>query len=215
MHAQEKKPQNYQEVDSKWLHFGFTVGLNTMDMAIKRNLDDNIYADVTRIEPGFQVTIVSDMRLNNDFTLRFLPGIAFGQRNLAFYNYETRLLEKELQIASSYLEFPLHLKYRSVRLNNYRPYLIGGTNYRFDMAARKEYNEEDDIFVRFKPSDIYLEGGFGIDFYLPYFKFSPELKVGMGLLNLRVDRPSDFAPQYVRSMDRMKAFVVMLNFHFE
>ncbi len=213
--AQVKRPQNDPGYDNKKLHFGFTIGVNTMDMGIKRNLQDSLFADITGIEPGFQVTVVSDLRLNDDFTLRFLPGISFGQRNLSYYHYHTKELVDDLHMPSSYLEFPLLLKYRSKRLNNYRPYLIGGMNYRYDMAARKEYNEEDNIYVRFKPYDIFLEAGFGIDFYLPYFKFAPEIKVGMGMLNLRVEKPSDFAPQFVRSMDRLRAYVVMLNFHFE
>ena len=213
--AQEKKPMNDPGYDNKRLHFGFTVGINTMDMGIERNLQDSLWADVTRLEPGFQVTIVSDLRINNDLTLRFLPGIAFGQRNFTYYDVETQSLTKELQVASSYLEFPLLLKYRSKRLNNYRPYLIGGANYRYDMASRNEYSEEDDILVRIKPGDIYLEAGFGIDFYLPFFKFAPEIKVGMGLFNLRADEPSSFAPQYVSSTERLRSYVVMINFHFE
>ena len=213
--AQVKRPQNDAGYDFKKLHFGFTIGFNTMDMGIVRNLQDSLFADISRVEPGFQVTIVSDLRINDDLTLRFLPGISFGQRNLAYYHYNTKELEDELHIPSSYLEFPLLLKYRSIRLNNYRPYLIGGLNYRYDMASRKDYNEEENVYMRLKPSDIYLEAGFGIDFYLPYFKFAPEIKVGMGMLNLRVDNPSDFAPQFLRSIDRFRAYVVMINFHFE
>lgn len=219
LNAQEKKPQNDPGYDNKLLHFGFTVGLNTMDMALERNMQDSLFADVTRIEPGFQVTIVSDLRLNNHLNLRFLPGIAFGQRNLAYYKVDSLIrnteFQREIKVESSFLEFPLHLKYRSVRLNNYRPYLTGGLNLRYDMAARKEYNEEENILVRLNPADIYLEAGFGVDFYLAFFKFAPEIKVGMGLMNLRVDNPSDFAPQYIRSLDRIRSYVVMLNFHFE
>jgi len=219
LYAQVKKPQNDPGYDFKLLHFGFTVGLNTMDMGIKRNLSDGLLADVTRIEPGFQVTIVSDLRLTDDLNLRFLPGIAFGQRNIAYYQVDSLLRSaefvREIRVESSFLEFPLLLKYRSERLNNCRPYLIGGINFRYDMAARKEYNEEENVLVRLKPADIYLEAGFGIDYYLAFFKFAPEIKVGMGLTNLRVKDPSDFAPQYVRSMERITSYVVMLNFHFE
>lgn len=219
LNAQVKKPQNDPGYDYKRLHFGFTVGLNVMDMAIKRNLEDGLFVDLTRIDPGFQVTIVSDLRLNQNLNLRFLPGISFGQRKFSYYQIDSLLNYKDLKriikVESSFLEFPLHVKYRSLRLNNYRPYLIGGLNCRYDMASRKEYNEEEDILIRLKPFDVYLEGGFGIDYYLPYFKFAPEIKVGMGLLNVLVDTPSDFAPQYVRSMRKIRSFVVMLNFHFE
>jgi len=219
VNAQVRKPQNDPGYDYKLLHFGFTVGLNTMDLGIKRNLEDGLFADVTRIEPGFQVTIISDLRLTNNLNLRFLPGISFGQRNFAYYQVDSLLkstgLVKEIRVESSYLDFPLLLKYRSERLNNYRPYLIGGLNFRYDMAARKEYNEEENVLVRLKPADLYIEAGFGIDYYLTYFKFAPEIKVGMGLINLRVKNPSDFAPWAIRSMDKITSYVVMLNFHFE
>jgi len=219
LYAQVEKPRNDPGYDYKLLHFGFTVGLNTMDLGIRKNLDDGLFADVTRIEPGFQVTIVSDLRLTDNLNLRFLPGISFGQRNIAYYHVDSLLRAaeflREIRVESSFLEFPLLLKYRSKRLNNYRPYLIGGVNFRYDMAARKEYNEEENVLVRLKPADLYLEAGFGIDYYLTFFKFAPEIKVGMGLANLRVKDPSDFAPQYVRAMDKITSYVVMLNFHFE
>lgn len=190
-----------------------------MDMAIKRNLADSLFADVSRVDPGFQVTIISDLRLNYYFNLRFLPGISFGQRRISYYKIDSLLnnkgIERTIKVESSFLEFPFHLKYRSIRLNNYRPYLIGGFNFRYDMAARKEYNEDENIFVRLKPADLYIEGGFGIDYYLPYFKFAPEIKVGLGLMNVRAREPSEFAPEYVRSMHKIRSYVVMLNFHFE
>lgn len=219
VYAQIKKPYNDLGYDYKQLHFGFTVGFNTMDMGIMRNLSDSLFADLTRVDPGFQVTIVSDLRLGNNFNLRFLPGISFGQRRISYYKVDSLLNNKgivrTIKVESSFLEFPLQLKYRAIRLNNYRPYLIGGLNFRYDMASRKEYNEEENIYVRLKPADLYIEGGFGIDYYLPYFKFAPEIKVGMGLMNVRAKNPSDFAPQYVRSMDKIRSYIVMLNFHFE
>jgi hypothetical protein len=213
LNAQVKRPQNYKELDNKRIHFGFTVGVNTMDMSVGRNLQDSIWPDLTILEPGFQVTIVSDLRLSDDFNLRFLPGIAFGQRNISFYDVSTSENEliKEINVPSSYLEFPLTLKYRSKRVNNYRPYLIGGANYRYDMAARKEYSVDDDILIRFQPGNIYLEAGFGIDFYLPFFKLAPEIKVGMGLFNTRTTNPANYDVYF----EHLRSYIVMLNFHFE
>ena len=45
----------------------------------------------------------------------------------------------KVSIESIFLEAPLLVKYKSKRLNNHRPYVIGGVNYRFDMLG-KEYN---------------------------------------------------------------------------
>jgi len=212
--AQVKRPQNLPGYDYKKLHFGFTVGLNSMDLGSKRSMQNGLIADETVVEPGFQVSIVSDLRLTDNLNLRFLPGISFGQRRLTFYNRDSTLNE-EMKIESSYLDFPLLLKYRAERVNNIRPYLIGGLSYRYDMAAKKGYDENTNVYVRLKPSDVYFEFGFGIDYYLTYFKFSTELKLGVGMLNVLVNEPAQGHAQYVEALDRLNSYIVMLCFHFE
>ena len=213
--GQVKRPQNMPGYDYKLLHFGFTVGVHTQDMGIARVGNSDLFADVSDPGFGFQVTIVSDLRLNEKMNLRFLPGIALGEKPLSFYDRQTKELVESGIIESNFLEFPLLVKYRSVRLNNTRPYLIGGLNYRYDLAARKKSDETDRIYVKLKPSDIYLEAGFGIDYYLQYFKFSPEIKVGMGLRNLLIKDVEEVESRFVNSIDNLRSFVVMINFHFE
>lgn len=209
--AQLKKPWNDPGYDNKALHFGFSVGVNTMDLGIKRSLRSDIISDpvlipdVSKIQPGFQVQIVSNFRLTENLDLRFLPGISFGSREITFYGLGDT---SSLNIESSYLDFPLDLKYRANRLNNYRPYILGGVNYRYDMAARKQ----DEL--RFKPGDLYYEMGVGVDWYLPYFKLSTELKVGIGLFDLLV-RDSNSNQNYLASIDKMNAYIIGFSFHFE
>jgi hypothetical protein len=210
--AQVKKPWNDPGYDDKLIHFGFSVGINTMDLGIKRTLKaetgDILVPDVTNVQPGFQVQIVTNLKLTKDLDLRFLPGISFGSRDISFYKYSDKSFVGKVSIESSYLDFPLDLKYRARRLNNYRPYILGGVNYRYDMAARKQ----DEL--RFKPSDIYYEMGVGVDFYLPYFKFSTELKAGVGIFDMLVRDPKS-NQNYLASIDKINAFVVGLSFHFE
>ncbi|RPI41798.1 MAG: PorT family protein [Bacteroidetes bacterium] len=224
--SQEKKPRNLTAFDLKKLHFGFTVGLNSMDLGIRRNYeaDQFIYADLTKVLPGFQVSIVSDLRINKNWNLRFLPGISFGSRELYYYEYAPQdggppvsLLNADNPVAlgPSFLDFPLHLKYRSERVNNYRPYIVGGLNFRYDMSSKKEYDGDSNEYVRFKPADLYLEFGFGVDTYLRYFKFAPEIKLAIGFRNIISDDPREPYLQFVESIDRVTSFIVMLNFHFE
>ncbi len=228
--AQEKRARNLPGYDYKTLHWGFTVGLNSMDYAIKRNPDaaDYLYADVIGFQPaGFQVNIVSDLRLSDNWNLRFLPGINLGSRDLIYFDKEfdpIQLPTKEsndknpysMTIGSSYLDFPLLLKYKSERVNNYRPYVIGGISYRLDMSAKSSYDPKGDDLILVKPNDFYLEVGFGIDQYLQYFKYSTEIKLAMGLRNIMV--PGAYRDTYfshVNSIDGIRSFLVMLNFHFE
>lgn len=224
---QVERAKNLPGFDNKRLHFGFTVGLNAMDLAIQRNYEaaDFLYADVNQVGYGFQVSIVSDLKLADDWNLRFLPGISFSQIDVTYYEYDRRgpgdqaqlsNAANPVQLGPARLDFPLVFKYRSKRDQNYRPYLIGGLSYRYDLAAKRNYNDESNEYMRFKPTSLSLEFGFGVDTYLRYFKFSPELKLSVGLNNILYEIPrNDRYPQFVTSIKRITPFMVMLNFHFE
>ena len=217
--SQVRKPLNYSKEDNKILHWGFSVGLNSMDYGIKRTLnsystpvDTGIFVpDVSTVfPPGFQVQIVSDLKLGPNLNLRFLPGISFGQRALSFYRLSDGTKDLNINIGSAFLDFPLSLKYRSERLNNYRPYLIGGVNYRYDMSSRND----ERVYINIKPGDLYVEFGIGVDWYLPFFKLSTELKAGVGLTNLVTFETVD-KPQYQNSIDGIRSYIIGLSFHFE
>ena len=100
-------------------------------------------------------------------------------------------------------------------MNNYRPYLVGGINLRYDMAARKDY-EDGGPYIRLHPMDFYVEFGVGIDIFLQYFKFSPELKVSAGFRDVLVHDPAGAGNSgYANSIKRLNSYVVMLCFYFE
>ncbi len=216
--SQKKKPENDPAYDKKPLHFGFTIGLNTMDFTVyhsKEYKQDSLYADVSQLRPGFNIGIVSNLKLAEYFDLRFLPGISFGQRNL-LYNKDKIMIDDGIQkIESSFLEFPLLVKYKSKRINNFRPFLISGGNYRIDLAARKDYDEAENRYVRLKRSDLYYEIGFGIDFYLKYFKFTTEAKLAVGMRDILVHEPASGHPGFVNAIDILKSNLLILSFHFE
>ena len=121
-----------------------------------------------------------------------------------------------MKIESSMLDFPLLVKYKAKRINNYRPYLLAGGSVRYDLAAKKNFDEEQKEYVILKPLDVYFETGFGIDFYLPYFKFSTELKLSFGLLNvMNSSKISSTHPEYQRSLTKLNSNIVMFSLHFE
>ncbi len=216
--AQKQKVKYYQKVDTKTIHFGFTLGLNTMDFYVaNKNVPENtdtLFANVNGLLPGFNVSMVTNLRLMKYLDLRFLPGLSFGQRDIYYYKPGGILYGKQ-KVESAFIEFPLLLKYKAKRINNFRPYLIAGVNYRMDMAARRKYNPEKGIYLRLHQSDLYHEEGFGIDFYLPYFKFSAELKVSTGFRNILVTDPATEHPEYVNALQRLRSQIWVLSFHFE
>ncbi len=216
--AQKAKPKNDSNYDERLLHFGFSMGLNTMDFNVKMNPSDtnNWTAEVVSLKPGLNIQIVTDYRPTTYLDFRFLPGVSFGQRNLNFYDEDGVLVNDKQQLESSFLEFPLLIKAKGMRLNNSRPYLIGGVNFRYDLAAKKEYDEESDVYIRLRKADLYYEVGAGIDFYLPYFKLTIEAKMSNGLRDVLVhDEPHPYHPEYVNSIESLKSQMWVLSFHFE
>jgi len=218
--AQKEINLNYQEVDHKIIHFGFTIGFNTMDFGIKSSLapygaDSTILIpELNNLSPGFHVSVVSSLRLSDNFDFRFLPGISLGQRNILFYN-QNKIVEKEMNIESTFIDLPFLIKYKADRIKNYRPYLIGGVNIRNDMARNKEFNDDEGIYIKLKPFDIYYEVGFGLDFYLAYFKLSTEVKYSVGTRNVVSSDASQDYPQYANAIDKLNSRMFMFSLHFE
>jgi hypothetical protein len=226
--AQKERPRNLTSFDFKRIHFGFTVGLNLMDMGFIRNYEAEnfVYADLTQLQPGFQVSIVSDLRLSENWNLRFLPGISFGSREIWFYYYTDGVVEDPVEflhvdnpvsLGPAFLDFPLHFKYRSKRVNNLRPYVVGGLNFRYDMSAKKPgiYDQDSDEYMKFKRGDLYFEFGFGLDNYLKYFKFAPEIKLAVGLMNMIDPGGRNPHPEFANSISYARSYIIMVNFHFE
>jgi hypothetical protein len=229
-----KSQQNIPEHDLRALHFGFTLGLNTMDFKVKQSeiaIENNFFAEVSSLTPGFNINVVSNFRLNSFFDIRILPGVAFGQRRIDYYriegetglpgsvswNEESVVPDSHQDLESSFLELPFIIKYKSVRLDNYRPYLVGGINLRYDLA--KNFSEDDEIYLGLKPFNIYMETGLGIDFYFPYFKFSAEVKFARGFLNMLQRRyeglPFDNKTRYETAIESIRSNLLIFSFHFE
>ncbi len=215
---------NLKTYDHKRFHFGFTVGLNTSDFYI-RNSD--VFFDTSQIkqvynienyqQPGFHLGPISNLRLGKYFDLRLLMNLTFTQRDMHYLILKENQDGDEyfqthiMKISSTFLQLPLLLKYKQERINNYRFYVIGGVDPTLDLAAKKKIPEDKMPMIRLRQPDIYAEIGAGIDFYLPYFKFSPELKFGVGFNNVAVADNTE----YTGAMKYLRSKVFMLSFHFE
>lgn len=103
------------------------------------------------------------------------------------------------------------IKYKSSRYNNGRAYIMTGLKYSLDLASQRNIDDEGLEIVKIKKDDFLYEIGLGLDFYLPYFKFSPELKANFGLTNLVVNDGSI----YSRSIKGMKTRGFSISFTFE
>jgi hypothetical protein len=236
--AQRQVVKNITTFDDKRLHFGFSLGIPFLDFSVQHypTMIDNpkfstetieginiegqskIRADVASIKPGFTVAIITNLRLTESLDLRFLPGMTFGERRLT-YNIPVVYIEKNKEIKSdnypmqsTLLDFPLLLKYKSRRMNNQRPYLIGGASYRRDISK----TDKDEI-VKIDANNFSLEAGMGWDMYLQFFRLSTELKFSFGMNNILVNSVNDDVKNktYTNALSGIKSDIFILSFHFE
>lgn len=235
--SQKQKVNHMTTFDDKLIHFGFSLGINTLDFGVthynpigtnpefspttwpldKKQIavGDYVRADVSQLIPGFTVGIISSLRLTKDLDLRFLPGLSFGERQL-FYNIP--VWEKDsyqplqyYSIKSTFLDFPLLLKYKARRINNDRPYIVFGPAYRQDISRT---GKED--LVRLKNGGFYAEIGAGWDHYFAFFRFSVEAKMSLGLNNILGDPPGVSQRQYYsQAIKELRSNIFTLSFHFE
>ncbi|MDR1678536.1 MAG: PorT family protein [Prevotellaceae bacterium] len=218
--TQTAKVQNLPMVDYKRFHFGFTLGLHSQDfMLTPSEIPDNNgivwRGDVAQPSPGFTVGIISDFRMGEYFNLRFVPTLNFGERQVSYSGFidEVKVDEFSTSVLSTLVSMPFYVKYRSKRLNNYRPYLIAGGGAMIDLSRKK------DMTLLLKPFDLYVEFGVGCDFYLPYFKLAPELRMCLGFNDMiERDRPAilnEDELKYTQAVKRLTSRLLVLTFNFE
>ena len=215
--AQKQGVKNLPKYDHQPIHFGFTLGINSTGFNAVLVPDFHIQDTVYTIEPssvaGLNLGIISNIRIGNHFDFRFIPSLSFSQRNLTyFFLYGQTTGETILKkVESTYLEFPFDLKFKSVRINNYRIYLLAGVKYSMDMVSQAKVSNTDKELVKLKKNDYGYEIGLGFDFYMTYFKFSPEIKMYHGLPNLLVKDGTRFS----NPLESLRSKVFVISFTFE
>jgi len=215
--GQRSMVQNLQDFDQRKFHFGFMLGINSADFTMDHDISKADSLMVLEVIPqsGFNLGILADMHLGPYFNLRFIPQLGFTQRNMSYVFLEkdstSSLVTKPIE--STYLDFPLNVKFRSARINNFAAYLVAGGRYHLDLASQQDVDLSfgSDIPVPIKQSSYSWEVGFGMDFFLPYFKFSPEIKMAYGLNNVIVPLDTRFS----RPIDVLKSKLFFFTLYFE
>lgn len=198
-------------------------------------------------QPGFSVGVIGDLRLGEYFNLRLSPTLSLSSK---FVQYEvqlydtigsvilistsdpnhpvesTKIVKSDDQLAT-FIEFPLHVKYRSKRYNNIGAYLIAGVNPKLYLGSIKgttlQPSENGDgtstegvpAVLQIKRSDLAFEFGAGFDIYNQWFKMGIELKFSAGLVN--VMKKDSWSMEYIYNapMDKVRNKQLQLSFTFE
>ncbi len=240
--SQRKGFDNLTHFDDRKLHFGFYLGMNTMDYRLTnyKNIYDNpvlkdpvlnaqaqaVYgtknsfaAEIYQIMPGFTVGGVVNARLGRDFDLRFTPGMSLGNRRFKYLGIEIpKTIDNlptpvnYLYTPSAYVDLPVGIRYKGFRHRNLRPYIYAGAAYRQDL----ENKSKSENVVHLKKSGQYAELALGLDSYLEYFRFTAEFRFSYGLNNLiRHDIGVEHIPYFGYMFKELNSNLFTLIFYFE
>lgn len=209
-----EKVINLQNFDKQRIHFGYYVGFNYDNYKIDQIKD----SPPILVEPktGFNIGLVANLRLHKNFDLRFEPGLSVTERSLNFLNRTgfTKDTDTLRVVKSTYIHFPLLVRFSSNRFNNIRPYVMGGLSYSRNLSSNEDnLDDNSNGTFRTKTNTFYYELGVGIDFYLVYFKFSPSIRGIFALTDELVPDENPYSP-WTSNIQSLKTRGIFINFTF-
>lgn len=216
--TKEKVANNIDNIDQKFLSWGYFLGFNQYDFKFEYNEDlKDILVDKTF---GFHLGLIGDMRINDYMNLRLEPGVFFTTRNLQYdesYFAGTEFNDSDLlrEVKSTYIHVPLLLKISTKRINNFKPFIIGGFSTALNLSSNQDNPDDNSAGeFRMKKSTYFYEVGFGIDLYLLYFKFTPSIR-GVFAINDEIVRDADPNSPWTGNVAKMQTRGVFINFTFQ
>ncbi len=184
------------------------------DASTGNSITDSLSSLSSPPATGFGIGFISSLRINENAELRLTPGLSFSDRYID-YNYNDPNKYKRQTIAATLVDFPLGIKLRSDRRNNFRAYFLAGAKYSMDIVSKKKTDDSGfallEKLVKNNKSYASYEAGVGFDFYFEFFKLSPELKLSHSIGNVlkAEDHP------YSSPLDRLYLHTIQISLFFE
>ena len=188
--SQLRSGPNLPDHDNKPYHFGINLGYNQSHFLFSHHpifLQRDTIMDVESVNnSGINLAWLVNVRMNDHFDLRLHPlDLTFSEKTFIYRenysNTDTSVTEKK--VSSITMAFPVHLKFSSDRIKNFKVYTIGGIKFDYDLASNAGQRKAEDL-IKLKKTDFSVEVGLGFHFYFPVFVLTPEIKLSSGLFNL-------------------------------
>ncbi len=209
--AQYNIMENDMRFEKRHIKFGIHMGFNVSNFRVFRSdlfvETDSLLAINAENGTGFNLGIVSSLYLHKNFELRFIPTLSFAEKTLR-YEFENSSSPQILE--SIFIEFPVHIKFKSDPLGDVRVYVIAGMKYGLDLASKSQARNAENI-VKLDKHDFSVEYGVGVEINFPLFILVPEFKVSNGVFDVHSTDP---ALIFSNSLDQLKSrtFTFSLNF---
>lgn len=204
-----RENHNYLDFQGKAYYFGMAFGTNWSGYRLNQSKffigNDSIQIAEGRRKGGFNIHMVANLKMGEYFDFRFLPGFAFSYRSFIF-NQQT-----EKQVESVFFEMPFSIRYKSAPYKDKRMFVTGGLKYNYDIASNSKSRQAATL-IKISPHDFQWEVGAGMQFFYPFFIFSPEIKYSRGLGNILIYNGS---LNESRVLENVQSQIFTLTFNFE
>ncbi len=218
LYAQRERIENLPNEDKKDWNFGYYLGINQNSFVI--SYKPSLYPETKVVVDagfGFNIGVMVERNIHKNLSIRLEPGLTSNVKKL-YFNNRGLLTENDSlrKVPTTYFHLPVLLKFSTDRLNNIRPYVIGGVSYNYNFS-NNEKNPDDNLSgeFRMKKNSFKYEVGIGVDFYLPYFKFSPSIRGVFSMSNELVPDNNDATSPYTGPIDNFATRGVFLKMVFE
>lgn len=214
LHAQSFRwaRRNNPNYDDRKITYGFLIGLHTSAFQIEYSEKfvtedfDTVHSVIPDWRAGFSLGFIVNYKISEFVDLRLTPEVAFYEHRLR-YMFTNRTSVEEL-VETTMVEFPVLLKYKSMRRGNVRMYMIGGLKPGIEASGKKEI-ENTTTSLEVKNFNLNLEAGLGFDLYFPLFKFSPEIRFSRGMVDVLDNTENKFG-QPIRRVNTNTVTVYLL-----
>ena len=203
-------------------YFGITLGYNSSFLQATKSSkflqDDSVLSAEPGANSGIAMGLHATVNLSKRFQLRFNPQLILGGSRYFTYTlninkYPSLGNQAEVKeiLPTTLLSFPIHIKFNSDRIDNFRTYILAGVKYDIDLASNSSARKSDDM-IRLKGGDYGVETGIGFNFFLQYVTISPEIKFSYGLADIHQRNP---ALMFSNVFDKIQSRMIIFSLHFE
>jgi hypothetical protein len=216
----QERTINLQSHDDKRYYFGIVLGYNSSHYNVTHHpyfMQQDTVLSVNSLNSGrVHLGIMANWQISRRFDVRFYPlHLIFSEKKFLYTqsvpNPGDNALEYTRKVESIVMSFPLQVRLKSDRINNFRVYTLAGMKYDFDLASNAGARNAEEI-VKVKKSDFGVEAGIGFQFFFKYFILAPEIKISQGLGNVHV---RDEALKYSSVIDQLRSRMILFSLHFE
>jgi len=207
--------------DDKKYYLGIGVIYNTSRLQLHHDPKFLESDSVLVVNPenagGIGLAGMHTYRLSPRFEVRAIfPQLLFSYKNLTYHlkypdpgKEEQAVMSKKLE--SILIGLPIHIKFRSDRIDNFRVYMFAGGKVEYDLASNAR-SKRTEALIKLKKVDYGIEAGIGFNLYFPVFILSPEIKLSNGLTNIHAKDPK---LNLSNTIDKLNSRMVVFSLIFE